>query len=72
MDREKARKIYESSIGEEINIRKIDYVISKLEDLEEKKIWIKRLGNVFRVIDEELLNPIEREHPEFREEYGQV
>lgn len=43
---------------------KIDDAIFNMHDNEEKEIWKSKLGNVMKAVNEELLYPILKQHPE--------
>jgi hypothetical protein len=43
---------------------KIDALVSEMTNLEEKKVWISRLGELLRLHDEEFVRPIVREFPD--------
>jgi hypothetical protein len=55
-------KRFDSHIGE------IDILISQIENIEEKRIWIEKLANLMRCINEEFIIPVERMYPEFIDE----
>jgi hypothetical protein len=54
--------ILEAAVSLDEGLGKIDLIISKMSG-DEKSLWISNLGNVFRVINEEIFMKIEAEFP---------
>jgi hypothetical protein len=64
MEISNANIILQAAIDFDAGIGKIDDVISEMSNGDEREIWIFRLGNVMRVINEELILPIVKVYPE--------
>jgi len=64
MDISIAKVILKAATSLDGELGKIDMVVSKIDNKDERNIWITRLGNAIRAINEELIVPIETEFPE--------
>lgn len=67
MERDVAEEIYKKSLSIDPIIVCIDSYISNISDDEEKKKWVQRLGNVLRVINENLIVPVLKMYPHIDE-----
>jgi hypothetical protein len=57
-----ANQIYQLAISMDKPLGLIDNFVSDMTE-EEKQVWIKRLGEVIRVINDQIIDPILRQYP---------
>jgi hypothetical protein len=62
MDFLTANQIYHLAISLDKPLGLIDDFVSEMAE-EEKQVWIKRLAEVIRVINDQIIDPILRQHP---------
>lgn len=58
------KRLFEASLSLDAGLGQIDTILSGLSDEDEKKVWIERLGNVLRSVNEELVVPLLKLYPE--------
>lgn len=64
MDFFEAKRIFDASLSMDVALNQIDAVISKIADDAEREVWIIRIGNVMRAINEQLINSTLDLYPE--------
>jgi hypothetical protein len=63
-----ANMILQAAFSFDKAIGEIDDVISAFSDIKERDLWVNRLGNVMRAINDELILPIVKTYPELDSE----
>lgn len=63
MDFETAKKIVDHIKSCDVHINGVIDISSDIKDVEERKVMLRRCGEVMGVIYSEILRPIELEHP---------
>lgn len=64
MDEETGKAIVAAVRVIDGGINRLDTLITNLEDAKEKSAWVTRIGNLMRVVDEELILPLEKQFPD--------
>ncbi|WP_174254977.1 hypothetical protein [Acidisphaera sp. S103] len=64
MDEATARALMEAVLSLNAALGEFDTVITKMTDLEEKQVWIQKLGDLLRLQYEGFVQPIIREFPD--------
>jgi len=64
VDKATARALMEAVLSLDAAIGEIDTVVTEMADLEEKQVWIRKLGDLLRLQNEEFVWPIVREFPD--------
>jgi pyruvate/oxaloacetate carboxyltransferase len=64
MDEETGKAIVAAVKVIDAGIDRLDTLITNLKDTKEKSAWVTRIGNLMRVVDEELVLPLEKQFPD--------